>query len=786
MSKPNFTTYTGIFIFASTTLMLEVLLTRVFSATLYYHLAFLLVSIALFGLSIGAMNIISFKETLFKEAVIDLRLSQLAFLYALSIFLFAVFLVIWRSNASYLDSKFIYALVALLMVLVPFVLSGTALSLLLTRFKGFVGSVYAADLVGAALGSLSVAFLINYMNVVPALFFIASIAAVCGVLFLPETGKRLKTYYLGSIIIFVCSLVYLKDSRLFYIESLKNQENKSGKLLFEKWNIYSRVTVRKDDGVCCWGLEKNIPFLGIRIDSDAFTPIIKYNGVLSDYTFLKEEITSTAHHLRPNSDVLIIGSGGGKDILTSLIFNQKSVKAIEINSTIVNLLDKKYSEYAGKITKDERVTLVNSEARSYLASHNTKYDLILISLIDTWATSASGAYSLTENGLYTKEATCLFLDRLKAGGVISVVRWYHRENPGELYRLVSLFKAGLKECSDGNKPPSQILVMGRTFGPEGIRSLANMLVSNKPFTKEDIEKFDGLEKTYNFDVVYSSTHVRDKGLETIITSDYKAIAESLGVNLTPPTDDSPYFFNMIKPLDILKGRKINSEANRLNNLGTQILLISLLFSLVMSCTLVLTPYLQANRKLNLKGNFNNLVYFMAIGIGFMLIEVSQLQRMSIFLGHPALGLVIILFSMLFSAGLGSLYSQRFLANPKSTKRHLLLTVGVLLCVGFLSVPILSNLNHLEIFGRSIVALTLLLPMGFVMGFGFPAGMTRVLQDKKETNALWMWGVNGAFSVLGSALAILLALSHSIRVAYFVGVLSYLLAFLSYKVKERNP
>src|SRR6185295_11229342 len=171
---------------------------------------------------------------------------------------------------------------------------------------------------------------------------------------------------------------------------------------------------------------------------------------------LKYDVTNVAHYLRPNSRVVVVGTGGGRDVLSALLFNQRQVTGVEINESIIDLVNRRFGDFTGHLDRDPRVQFVNDEARSYIARSPDRYDLIQISLIDTWAATAAGAFVLSENSLYTLEAWQTFLNHLEPNGVLTFSRWYF-PLPGQVYRLTSIATAALMDL--GIKQPRDHIIV---------------------------------------------------------------------------------------------------------------------------------------------------------------------------------------------------------------------------------------------------------------------------------------------------------------------------------------
>jgi hypothetical protein len=522
----------------------------------------------------------------------------------------------------------------------------------------------------------------------------------------------------------------------------------------------------------------------LTIDSNAGTPITRFDGHdTSKLEFLRYDIVNLVHYLRPGADVAVVGVGGGRDVLSALVFGQRSVCGIEINDNILKILSGRLGEYSGHLDRNPKVRLVNDEARSWLARTNLRFGVIQVSLIDTWAATSAGAFVLTENSLYTTEAWKLFLSRLQPGGILTFSRWYAQRHPEEAYRITSLAVAALKER--GVRDPANHIIFvrtlsGKTEGPEGIGTI---LVSPQPFQTADEENLRGVCQRMGFDVLAAPSGSKDP-MFTRLTSgeDLQAISDSYRLRIDPPVDDSPFFFQMLRLKDILRSRS-NEDYMGANNNRAVLVLGQLLFIVVLlTGVFILLPLLALSDAGKAGGAWPLLIYFACIGLGFMFIEISQMQRLIIFLGHPTYGLSVVLFALLLFSGLGSWASSRFLSSERLSSVALV----ALVCVLAASAPMIrlttASLAGAETPWRIAAAFLLLGPMGLCMGFAFPIGM-RFATHRAVRLAPWLWGINGAASVCGSVLAACIALAFSISAAYWSGVACYALALASYKAMQ---
>src|SRR3989344_3305482 len=773
----------GIFFVSMAMLMYEILLTRIFSVTMMYHFAFMAVSLAMFGLAAGAVLVFR-KMTNFNKA--QIRRSAV---------LGSVFFSISSSLGTTLYAVApVSIFIAFLFASIPFVFGGMVITLALTRLGSDPGKMYAADLIGAAFGCLVLLFVMNFLDGVAASWLVAAIALFGALAF---NGVKSKSKLTKTIIVLIMLFALLSSVSVVSNlggEPLVQIRISKGKItpkpVWERWNSYSRITVvgNKDrlEKPLGWGLSAKysgslVNQLNLLIDSGAGTALTKFDGNLSKLDFLRYDITSVAHYLKTDAEVLVIGMGGGRDVLTGLVFDQKKIVGVDINEKIFYAVNDVFGDFTGHLDKNPKVEMVVGDGRSFVAQSDRQYDLIQLSLIDTWAATSTGAYSLTENGLYTTQAWKLFLEHLKPLGVLTVSRWYYNDFPVEVYRLVDLAKTGLSEIGV-DKPKNNVIVVWQkvtkysNLDPDGV---ATLLVSKDGFSDTDIKKIQKVSNDLGFGMLYapneSTSAMYDKLLDKSTGDDlYNQFKE----NIKAPTDDNPFFFQLMK---LNLG---GDYATRMSTaLGDSSKLLVRLFVLVsILCGLfVLVPSVMGRKRLSL-GPTNVSIYFAGIGLGYMLVEISQMQRLMIFLGTPTLSLAVVLFGLLLSGGLGS-YFQAFFVGKMVKRRSLIVLLAVLTALvvsGWVIPGGIRSLGNESQTVKILFSLISIMSLGFFMGMPFGVGM-RASEGKFKNSQPWLWSINGAFSVMGSVLAIIVAIGVGISTAYWLGVISYIVAFGSFSI-----
>jgi hypothetical protein len=460
--------------------------------------------------------------------------------------------------------------------------------------------------------------------------------------------------------------------------------------------------------------------------------------------------------------VLVIGVGGGRDILTSLVFGQRHVTGVEINPDILKMLTERFGEYAGSLQNNPAVTLVNDEARSYIARSPEKYGIIQASLIDTWAATSAGAYVLTENGLYTKEAWATFLNHLTPDGILTMSRWYFETQPAETLRLTALATESLMDL--GVADPRRNIIMVRNQG------VATIMVSMQPFSQADIDRVAQVANAMQFRLVLTPQFAERPEFEEIVTpAKYEDLIRSYPMNIAAPTDDTPFFFHMLRASDLLKSSTYE-DMNRYNLKAVRVLGTLLGIVTALSALAIVLP-LAAVRRVRQAQSVRLMVYFAAIGLAFMMVEIGQLERLIVFLGHPIYGLTVVLFVLLIASSLGSLCSHRL--GGWIWMLPVVLTLFILV-----SPTIARDFVSAATPLRIAISAVLLFPCGFFMGMAFPLGIKRAQYTHEGAPTAWYWGINGAFSVISSVLAVVVAVFWGVTVTLLVGLSVYVIALLA--------
>ena len=793
-------TYVGVFLVALATLMLEVLLTRITSVSAWYHLAFFVISLAMLGMTLGAV-LVFLRADVFDETRVPTRLAQSALGFALAAPVCVAIALALPLSVNIDFMGFVGLLAVGGVLALPFVLGGVTLTLALTRAGLPAGIAYGVDLIGAACGCALVIPLLSVVDAASAALIAASLASLAALAFALASGTK------GHLALFSAfSLLALgawnasAEQPVLRPAWVKGIWEDPSQFLFTGWNSYSRVTVGKTfvapGGM--WGPGRKEPppdvaepreQRAIQIDGAAGTMMthIGISPVL--HTYLEWDVATAAHALRPDGAAAVIGVGGGRDVLAAVRVGHKPVVGIELNQLIIDLHRVHMASFS-RLASLEGVTLVTDEARSYLARDSRRYNVITMSLIDTWASTGTGAYSLSENGLYTTEAWQTFLARLEPHGILSVSRWYYSEAPGETTRMLALamdaaWRSGARRALD------HIIVLQSGLA-------ATLLLSPRPFSPADIDRAQQLAADRGFNVLLTPRKVpkhpwlRAVALQTSATALREGSMGDL-FDFSPPTDARPFFFNMLRPSGWLKDRRAVDQLDLtfLGNLqATRTLLYATAASLFLTLLAVGVPMARRIRELRALPFWDvaaALGYFALIGLGFMLVEMGLLSRLSVFLGHPTLALAVLLGGVILFTGIGSLLSGNLDLERRALARFYPLVPCVLALAAAACIePLMRTFTASSTPVRVLVSLLLVAVPALGLGLGFPLGL-RLAERMEERRAApgsrprlgpWLWGVNGAFGVCASGLGLGISMLWGIPITLLVGAACYLLLLLA--------
>ena len=761
--------FAGIFLIALSGLVLEVSITRIFSAAIWYHFAFVAVSVALMGL--GASGL-----------VVHHRVKKLKGKWAENLTIYsawgiAIFIPITLFVMHGLASQIIYLPLFMVLFSVPFFLIGIIISAAFNAFASVAGRLYAADLIGASAGALLVVLFLVLTGGEGATLIVGLIASIGGTIFSRIAKNTKKTIASLMFVAFAVSLIFLNHAtQIFAIPTdptaqkdlpIYLREHPGSRIVKTEWNSFSRIDV-VEGGTSPEGLVAKV-----FIDGGAGTNIISWDGKTGSRQELSTWMQYLPFKMMQDPKVLVIGSGGGRDVVASLVSGSKDVTSVEINPIIYETV-KSYGDKAGNVYSHEYVRSYVDEGRSFITRSSEKYDIIYVPFVDTWASVSSGGLSVSENFLYTLEGFQQYYDHLTDRGKIVTVRWLI-----DAPRFISTYAKLLEQNGIPQDQLYRHLIMVTSDSYTQDPSVTMVIFSKSPFTDEEIRFLSQSFSQYEYKPILVPGQIMREPYSALLNGQINLdqFYGMFNTKVYPVTDDNPYFLSFEKPLPR----------------AVEVLLYAS-FGIVAVFLLVPFAWMKQRGKeeKNVLGINKSEIrtatvipYFAALGMGFILIELALLQKLILLMGNPTMTFALLLFTLLISSGVGSLSSSRI---AKNNMKNLVFVIGGIAGLGILYVFSLPYIIYSTIAEpveiKAMVSIAILAPIGFLMGMPLPTGM-RLLKVHRPDYIPWMWAVNGAFSVLGAVLAIAIGIMYGSSLAMVLGILIYLVALgISFASKKK--
>jgi hypothetical protein len=654
----------------------------------------------------------------------------------------------------------------------PFLGSGIIVSLVIAETIERVDRVYFFDLLGAAGGCLALVLLLNTFGgpdtVVAASVLFASAAAIWFSMAGMRYG-RIVSVFVGL----AFTMLVIGDMKYHFMEVRYAKGEKLHAEQYTKWNSISRIGLAKHDGGEM-----------IFIDADASTGIADFDfDHLSplDLDNLLHQGPSMPYNLRPGAKTLVIGPGGGWDVSRALASGSHDVTGVEINPIIgTAIMRKRYPRLSNNLYLRPDVHINIEDGRSFVRRSTEKYQVIQATLVDTWASTAAGAFALSENNLYTTEAFRDYLSHLTDDGLLTFTRWGF-EPPRESLRLVSLAIAALGQL--GEHDAARHVLVGRSGGKADLAGWGaqdTVMISRKPLPDADVQKAKEAFAAAHMTEVYApGDPARNEFGQLLLAKDPIEYERNYEFDITPVTDDRPFFFYTVQPRDVASFLLNSAKAADVKvNVAVPKLFSALIVSIVAVAIILLLPPMVLGTRLPRERSVRSfLLYFLAIGAGYILIEVALIQKFVLFLGHPTYALTVVIFSMLISSGLGSFMSRRIVRDRNSVLVAVLAIAAAMVAVLAVALqPLLTAGVGLPLPVKMLATVLMVAPAGFAMGIPFPTGL-RLLEQRHQPSVRWAWSLNAAASVLGSVGALVLALYIGLVETMLVGGGLYVCALL---------
>ncbi|ATU94974.1 SAM-dependent methyltransferase [Phyllobacterium zundukense] len=788
---------------SAATLAHEVLLMRLFSIIQWHHFAYMIISIALLGFGASGTFVAFARRPLVERYPAAFAASAALFgITAVASFAgaerlpFNALEIVWNpGQLGWLAAS--YALLIL-----PFFFGATCIGLAFSRHPGQIGRVYAFDLVGAGIGALGTVGLLFLVFPSAALRFVAALGFVAAAL--AATGMaRHRWLAVGSlglaaavIAVWLPSSWTAPDPYMSQYKGLRMAlEVPNARVVEERSSPLGLLTVvesptvpfRYVPGLSLANTQEPPAQLAVFTDGDSITAITAYGGTPATVAYLDRTTAALPYRILERPRMLILGAGGGEQVLLALRAGADTVDAVEVNPQMIDLVRNRFADFDGGIFSRPNVHLHLAEARAFAATTGERYDLIQMPLLDSFSAAAAGVQSMHENYTYTAEALRDYLAVLKPDGVIAITRWL-RVPPRDILKLFATATAALE--ADGVAEPGRHLALIRSW------NTATLLVAKSPFMGEDVTAIRGFAAENFFDISWapgiSASDVNRynqldqeylyEGALALLGPERADFTERYKFDIAPATDNRPYFFDFFRwrALPELLTLRTQGGAAMLD-WGYLILVTTLVQAAVLSAVLILLPLWLRRRALGgaaCRLRFG--LYFLALGLAFLFIEIAFIQRFVLFLGHPLYAVAVVLAGFLAFAGLGSAVAARWMAavGRGSAVRGIALAVVVIAFLAatyLLALPLIfERLLALPDAAKIAIALLLIAPLAVFMGMPFPLGLGHV-GARSEAFIPWAWGINGCASVLSAILAPLLAMHVGFTGVVTIATVLYLVA-----------
>jgi len=808
-SRPNWGVYAALLLTSTALITLEISLTRFFSHTIWYHFAYLTISVALLGFGAAGSIVAAFPALLVRRGqrflVASLVLAALVTVAGLA------FLAQFPIQVEKLTSDPLHFSMTLLVYYVivgaPFLLAGFSISVPFAAWPQRMGRLYFWDLLGAALGCAVVGIFIEMLGVPGLIFAAAGLMLLAASALCLAGGMRAGGWVLAALATGVLVFAGPAGSRLPVqvtgSKTLAGTERVLETMLpdgpplsertdrFGKWTAINRVDAFGWDyplpfafwtklGLSSnWNWSEYRPMVAtLTYDGGNGSDLYRSSGDLArEFEFLEHHQLRLPYVVLDKPNVLVIGVGGGIDLFNAIKQGARHVTGVELQPETVRLLKDRLRDFNGGFFLRDDVTLVAGEGRHFVRKTDQVFDLVQITAVDTFAAQAVGAYVLAESYLYTVEALQDYFERLSPDGMVSMVVGdlpYPGQAPPLATRLASIGYRALQR--DGASDPGLHIMVTNFVAKGEVSENAVVLVKKSPFTKDEIDRVTAFNDREGFTTLYAPGMAGSR-LASILSADEKVRGTALEAEMfdvEATYDNDPFFYNVSK-------WKHFSPANYTyfimpgSFMGQLVLVLMVLQSTLLGSVLVIVPLLLGARGgLRGPGVLSYLAYFLALGLGFMFVEISFVQSFVLFLGSPTYALSVTIFALLLFSGIGSLLSTRFAAYPEAALQRLApMVAGLIVVYAYGLSSVFDAALHLDIGPRIVIAMLAQMPIGLVLGMFMPLGVACIARENARL-VPWAWGVNGVGSVAGTTLAVLLAMAVGFRTVSLIAAALYLI------------
>lgn len=754
----------------------EILLMRLFSIILWHHFAYMIISLALLGWGAsGALLTLAQRAVQQRFAPLFCAAAAAFGLTAIGCFALAQRVPFNPLEILWDPRQPAYLLAVYLLLLLPFMCAGACVCMALSRFRGEVSRIYSVDILGAGAGSLGIVALLFVLSPADALQVIGALGCVAAAVGWIECGGRrrwpalLPIAMAGGLLLLPAAWLapvmspYKELSQTLRIPGARVVAQRSSPLGLVSVVESPRIPLRHVPGLSLSASTEPPPQWGVFTDGEGLNALTRFDGRRDSLAHLDQISSALPYHLLRQPHVLVLGSGAGADVLQAHYHGARRIDAVELNPQVVELVQGRFAAAAGGVYGPMARVHV-AEARGFMAASRDRYDLIQVALLDSFSASSAGLYALAENYLYTVEAVQDDLRHLEPGGLLAVTRWVTLP-PRDALKLFAAAVVALERS--GIADPGSRLALIRSW------KTSTLLVKNGAFTPEDIAAIRGFCVARSFDVAFYPGMRRDEanrfnvvegpdlfdGAQALLGPGRDEFMAHYKFHIEPATDDKPHFFHFFKWRSLPELLSLKGQGGLpLLEWGYPVLVATLLQAVVASLLLIGLPLAWVARHGGaVSGTVSRgrvLAYFLAIGFGFMFIEIAFIQKFVLFLSHPLYAIAVVLFAFLLFAGIGSRASGRLKGFPVAA---VVGAIAVSAALGLLLLPwLFQRAMGLPDAARILITAALIAPLAFFMGMPFPLGLARV--EAADARLIpWAWGINGCASVTAAVLATLLAI-----------------------------
>jgi spermidine synthase len=753
----------------------EILLMRLFSIIQWHHFAYMMISLALLGFGASGTFLALVQRRLKGRFALAFIVNAAAFAVAsVTCFLAAQSLPFNALEVMWDPRQPLWLMLVYLLLFIPFFCAANCICLSFSNYPRQLHRVYSADLLGAGLGAagaVGVLFLVMPLQALGVIGLLgwATVAAACRELRVRQRSGPLLALC-GALL---CAWPLLhSDLKLSQFKGLAQALRVSGALQVDQRSgplgLLSTVENRAVPFRHVPGMSLNSPLeppaqKAVFTDGDGMSVITRFDGTTAPLAYLDYTTGALPYHLLDRPNVLVLGAGGGADVLQALHAGASTVDAVELNPQVVDLVRSKFGQFGGAVYAAPRVSVHQREARGFVAGSERRYGLIQLALLDSFAASSAGLYALSESYLYTVEAFGIFLDHLEPGGILSVTRWL-KVPPRDGLKVFATAVEALQRR--GVDDPGAHLAMIRSW------NTTTLLVGETAFSAAQRAALRAFCAERWFDLAWVSGMDAGEANRFNLLPEpwfFLGVTELLGgrqatfhdqykFNVRPATDDRPHFFHFFKWRTLPEILALRGQGGLpLLEQGYLLLVATLVQAVIASLALILLP-LALTRGPAAQARVPRariLAYFLAVGMAFMLVEIAFIQKFILFLAHPLYAVAVVLAGFLVFAGLGSAWSRRWSNRPMLGR----IVAGIigLAALYLLALPgLFAGLAHLADAWKVLCTLILIAPLAWLMGMPFPLGLDRVAREAPGWIP-WAWGVNGCASVVSAVLATVLAI-----------------------------